>query len=119
MDSILPLISFIFALTLGFIVARTVMKSKMDSMLAQGQSQTAVEIATLTERLRSAEADLEKAEVEIEGKSNQLSELRNQWEKSRDELSTLTERVSRIQPLEAELEEVGSSLDAVQQKTQS
>lgn len=117
MDSqTLPLVATVIGLGIGISIMWFLLRGRIDAAIEQGRSETAIDLATSNERVRTSEAELAKLNTAHETLNTQAIELRNALDQARGDLARLTERAGRIPNLENKLEAAEKSIDEVKQQ---
>lgn len=117
MDSqTLPLVAAVIGLGIGISITWFLLRGRIDEATEQGRSETAIDLATSNERVRTSEAELAKLNTAHETLNAQAIELRNALDQARDDLARLNERAGRIPSLETKLEDAEKSIDEVKQQ---
>lgn len=117
MDSqTLPLVAAVIGLGIGISITWFLLRGRIDAATEQGRSETAIDLATSNERVRTSEVELAKLNTAHETLNAQAFELRNALDQARDDLARLTERAGRIPNLETKLEDAEKSIDEVKQQ---
>lgn len=117
MDSqTLPLVAAVIGLGIGISITWFLLRGRIDAATEQGRSETAIDLATSNERVRTSEVELAKLNTAHETLNAQAIELRNALDQARDDLARLNERAGRIPNLETKLEDAEKSIDEVKQQ---
>ena len=103
-------------LAVGACATWLIIKGRAAAAKELGRAELAVELATVTERARSTEAESGKLSAAHEALKAQAASARDELNRARDDLSKLNERASRIPALDAKLAELDGSLIEVRQQ---
>lgn len=87
----------------GWLLARRMAGQQAESLVAQARAEASVETATLSERVRSLEAERQQDAAETQQLRAQAGALRDALDAARDEKAQLGERAGRVAVLETEM----------------
>jgi DNA recombination protein RmuC len=104
------LVALIAGLVLGLVLARSRTQAQVDAALAQEGHAAQVELAQMRERLRAGEQETAAVRSELERTRAEGQGWRRELDASRDERARLTERASRVAPLEAEVAQLAQTV---------
>lgn len=106
----------VIGLFIGIAVTWLVFRGKVVAAFEQGGISAKVELASMAERLRSAEEDRSHRLVELEEIKKQAKIWRDELDLARNERSQLNERVLRVPALEEQVLTIGNALRENQQE---
>lgn len=108
--SALLLIGVVVGALLAWFVGRGRVAAQVETAVAQAQTAVQVELAQVKERLRSTEQDMQTSNNNHEQLQRQANSWRDALDGARDEQARLTERLSRIPTLEADVGRLSEQL---------
>jgi len=110
--ALIVLAALIAGLVVGLALARARGRAELNAALAQAGNAAQVELAQVRERLRASEQECAATRTELERLRREGLGWRSELDASRDERARLTERASRVAPLEAEIAQLADKLRA-------
>jgi DNA recombination protein RmuC len=115
-NSLIPLLAAVGGLVLGLWLAWLLLRGRTSAAAEQARAAVMIDLATATERIRAAEAELAKLSAAHAALNTQARDWRDALDLARDDLAMLGERTSRIPALEARLKETEDALDLARQQ---